>query len=228
MSIYKKLARIQRKLMGVEIPKSGRNKFQKYNYYELEDLLPPIFEACFEERLTLMFNFTEDAAVLHLKSWDANTEVSALDEIRVRAPFPELAPNKGMSNIQAEGAYITYLKRYLLINLFLIMENDIVDSNKCGCDCNDKPTAKKTAAKGKAKKTKPKTPVKKDTSGVDIPKAIRNAANLCKTHNLVLTKEGLVEQIEGLKEKGLISDDERKDLSAFAKKHGDYILGQLA
>ena len=48
MNVYAKLARIQKRLMGMEIPKSGRNKFQKYNYYELEDLLPPIFEACFE------------------------------------------------------------------------------------------------------------------------------------------------------------------------------------
>lgn len=220
MSIYEKLARIQKKLMNMEIPKSGRNNFQKYNYYELEDLLPPIFEACFEEELTLIFNFTEDAAVLHLKSWKANPEVNTIDEIRVRAPFPDLAANKGRDNIQTEGAYITYLKRYLLINLFLIMENDVVDSNVVGkCECKENKTAAKSKAPAKTKAKDKK---------VTIPRFVKNASRLCKKTYGNITEDGIIEKLAELRSKGLIDSKEHSHLEDYAKANFDDIVRELA
>lgn len=124
MSIYEKLARIQEEVMNTSFSKSGENKFQKYDYFELEDLLQKIIPLTIKYETTIMFSFTEHG-VLKLKDW--NPEKS---EVSIRVPFPELeAINRGTNKIQSTGAYITYLKRYLLMNMFLIMEKDIVDSN---------------------------------------------------------------------------------------------------
>lgn len=213
MSIYKKLARIQRKLMGMEISKSGWNSHRKYHYYDLDDILPPIFEACFEEELTLMFNFTEDAAVLHLKSWNAKGDVSIRDELSVRVPFPELMPKKGMDHIQVEGSYVTYLKRYLLINLFLIMENDVIDSGAdncdCECDCKEKPVKK-----AKSKESK----VAKKQAG-EKPEKLKNAINLAK-NNGGLTADNVCYQADMLLKKGVVSKDQSEAIKTYVHEHG--------
>lgn len=124
MSIYEKLARIQEEVMNTSFSKSGENKFQKYDYFELEDLLQKIIPLTIKYETTIMFSFTE-RGVLKLKDWNPEK-----GEVSIRVPFPELeAINRGTNKIQSTGAYITYLKRYLLMNMFLIMEKDIVDSN---------------------------------------------------------------------------------------------------
>lgn len=124
MSIYEKLARIQEEVMNTSFSKSGENKFQKYDFFELEDLLQKIIPLTIKYETTIMFSFTEHG-VLKLKDWNPEK-----GEVSIRVPFPELeAINRGTNKIQSTGAYITYLKRYLLMNMFLIMEKDIVDSN---------------------------------------------------------------------------------------------------
>lgn len=124
MSIYEKLARIQEEVMNTSFSKSGENKFQKHDYFELEDLLQKIIPLTIKYETTIMFSFTEHG-VLKLKDWNPEK-----GEVSIRVPFPELeAINRGTNKIQSTGAYITYLKRYLLMNMFLIMEKDIVDSN---------------------------------------------------------------------------------------------------
>lgn len=126
MSIYKKLATIQCNLLKKDIPKSGYNSHKRFHYYELEDLIPPIFEECMKQELTLIFTFVENAAILKLHDWNSK------DEISVRITQPELViPDKNPNNqlIQACGANVTYMKRYLLVNTFLITEKEMIDSD---------------------------------------------------------------------------------------------------
>ena len=124
MSIYEKLGRMQSELADSGFTKSGSNNYQNYTYFELEDLLSNIIPLTIKYETTLIFSFTEHG-VLKLKDW--NTEKG---EISIRVPFPDIESiNRGTNRIQSTGAYITYLKRYLLMNMFLIMEKDIVDSN---------------------------------------------------------------------------------------------------
>lgn len=138
MSIYEKLARIQEEVMNTSFSKSGENKFQKYDYFELEDLLQKIIPLTIKYETTIMFSFTEHG-VLKLKDWNPEK-----GEVSIRVPFPELeAINRGTNKIQSTGAYITYLKRYLLMNMFLIMEKDIVDSNTNNAGVKETNTSKK-------------------------------------------------------------------------------------
>lgn len=122
--IHQKIARIQKKLMGMKLPKSGENKFAKFKYYELEDILPAIFKECYNQELFLEFSFSLDEAQLKVRNWNEPGE-----SVITSVPMPEIVPlNRGMNIMQSEGSYITYLKRYLLTNLFLIMEKDVVDA----------------------------------------------------------------------------------------------------
>ena len=60
--------------------------------------------------------------MLKLKDWDPEK-----GEISIRVPFPEFKvsdPNKLTQNI---GGAITYLKRYLLMDMFLSMEEDEIE-----------------------------------------------------------------------------------------------------
>lgn len=122
--IHQKIARIQKNLMAMKLPKSGENKFANFKYYELEDILPAIFKECYNQELFLEFSFSLEEAQLKVRNWNEPGE-----SVITSVPMPEIVPlNRGMNIMQSEGSYITYLKRYLLTNLFLIIEKDVVDA----------------------------------------------------------------------------------------------------
>ena len=122
--IHQKIARIQKNLMAMKLPKSGENKFANFKYYELEDILPAIFKECYNQELFLEFSFSLEEAQLKVRNWNEPGE-----SVITSVPMPEIVHlNRGMNIMQSEGSYITYLKRYLLTNLFLIMEKDVVDA----------------------------------------------------------------------------------------------------
>ena len=64
MSVYKKLMAARIRLHGMEIKKSGRNDFAKYNYMELADFLIPTQQIFAELGLCGVVSFTKDIATL--------------------------------------------------------------------------------------------------------------------------------------------------------------------
>lgn len=122
-NIHKKLNNVQRKLLKINIPKTGKNPFGDFEYYELQDLLPIIIEECAKEGLSFIFSFTEKKALLHIYDLD-NENVEFTNCLIV----PELRKLNRMNLVQSYGSYLTYLKRYLLLNTFLIGENSFIDS----------------------------------------------------------------------------------------------------
>ena len=72
----------------------------------------------------LLYTSSLEEAQLKVRNWNEPGE-----SVITSVPMPEIVPlNRGMNIMQSEGSYITYLKRYLLTNLFLIMEKDVVDA----------------------------------------------------------------------------------------------------
>lgn len=121
MTIYEKLARMQNEMHYIGFKKTGSNKFLKAKYFKLDDLLKELIPLTTNYETTLIFSFTSDG-VLKLKDWDPEK-----GEISIRVPFPEFKvsdPNKLTQNI---GGAITYLKRYLLMDMFLSMEEDEIE-----------------------------------------------------------------------------------------------------
>ena len=137
--IYEKLSNVQLALMGRDIKKTGFNRFKKYHYYTLDDLIAPCIEECHREGLTFFFNFRNGEAIIRLHEWENPKE-----GITCGLPFPELitpdddAKNKNNILVQDLGAAITYLKRYLIINLFAITDVELIDSDDASSAKNTK------------------------------------------------------------------------------------------
>lgn len=184
MTIYQKIAGIQKNLLHKELPKSGYNKFGKFKYYELEDILPAIFSECYEQELFIEFSFTNDLAQLKIRNWNEPGE-----SVITSVPMPGIvALNKGMNVMQSEGSYITYLKRYLLVNMFLIVEKDVVDSDKIKTDNGSSARTEKVEATGAVQKIREY--IHKKDSSLEITPSMIN------THRMKLFKEGELTKAE--------------------------------
>lgn len=215
-TVYQRIAEIQIELMGMKIPKSGNNRFNKHKYHELEDLIPPILKECFKRELMLDFTFTSDEAILKVRDWNTPSDMAS-----TRLPMPKISElNGGMNVAQSEGAFITYFKRYLLVNMFLIMEKDVIDAEI------EEPEEKKESAKRVAPKreTQPKKnggrPVgEKVTGEVKAPNdLIKSVVGYCKNINRTPNANSLKLAAAGMKRKGLISKEDLTAVKEFASK----------
>lgn len=218
-TVYRRIAEVQKELMQKTIPKSGKNKFGGFTYYELEDILPPIFKECFKRELVLDFTFTQTEAILKVRDWNTPGEVAS-----TRVPMPEIREmNAKMNIVQSEGAYITYLKRYLLTNMFLIMEKDIIDAEDQTREVK-KEAAKKVAPKREQpKRSKPasngRPKGEKVTGEVKAPNdLIKSVVGYCNNLNRTPNSNILKLAAAGMKRKGLISKEDVAAVKEFANK----------
>lgn len=176
-NIYKKLSVVQRNLLKRDIPKSGKNKFGGFEYYELSDLLPALIDECSKEGLAFLFSFTEEKALIHV--YDVDNENSEITNCVIVPELKEL--NRGMNLVQSYGSYITYLKRYLLLNTFLIGESSYIDSD--ASEIGNRPTNK--APKKSTRKTS--IPVKQRV----VVQTSDSAEDYLKAFEKEVEKEGL-------------------------------------
>lgn len=111
LGIYEKISDIQMELLKKQFQtKKGFHG----EFIPLPNMLQKVLPACRDYRLTLYFTSTTEHLILKLHSWDNHDEFSA----RVRLP-PLTKEEKD------EGKKITYLKRYLLMDVFQIIENSV-------------------------------------------------------------------------------------------------------
>lgn len=186
MTIYQKIAGIQKNLLQKELPKSGYNKFGNFKYHELEDILPTIFRECYNQELFIEFSFTNELAQLKIRNWNKPGE-----SVITSVPMPEIVHlNRGMNIMQSEGSYITYLKRYLLINMFLIVEKDVVDSDnvKHATSKSRSVRTEKVEATGAVQKIREY--IHKKDSSLEITPSMIN------THRMKLFKDGELTKAE--------------------------------
>lgn len=135
MNIYEKIQKVKQELAERELKKSGENKFSGFKYYELGDFMPSIIELCNKYQLFTQVTFTNEEGILLLVDADASNAIKLengeLDYrcIKYTSPMRDLEL-KGANAIQALGGVQTYLRRYLYMNTFDIVEADMFDSNE--------------------------------------------------------------------------------------------------
>lgn len=135
MNIYEKIQKVKQELAERELKKSGENKFSGFKYYELGDFMPSIIELCNKYQLFTQVTFTNEEGILLLVDADASNAIKLengeLDYrcIKYTSPMRDLEL-KGANAIQALGGVQTYLRRYLYMNAFDIVEADMFDSNE--------------------------------------------------------------------------------------------------
>ena len=121
-NIYSKLQKARCEFQEKPLKKSGHNKFAGYRYFELTDILPTINALLDKYNLFSQVNFTNELATLTIYNSE-NTE----EKIEFTSPVSE-ANLKGCHAVQNLGAVQTYLRRYLYVNAFEIVEHDGLDA----------------------------------------------------------------------------------------------------
>jgi hypothetical protein len=123
LPLLSKILKIRSELLRKSIPKSGKNPFGGFEYWELEDITPHILELCEKYNVFTLFSFRHDLAILSAQNIDNFEEV-----IEITSPMPNIEKLPKMNMIQVVGTYETYQRRYLYLVLFDIIEKDCIDS----------------------------------------------------------------------------------------------------
>lgn len=122
MSAHQKLMKARIKLQGIELKKSGQNKFAGFSYFELADFLPAVQSIFAEVGLCGVVSYSTEYATL--KIFDVENPA---DPIVILSPMAELVL-KGTHPIQNMGAIQTYQRRYLWMTALEIVEHDQLDA----------------------------------------------------------------------------------------------------
>jgi hypothetical protein len=141
MNIYEKLQECRSQLQSMEIKESGNNKFAGYTYMELGDFLPHIVELCKEHKLCTVVCFGDLATLTVVNS--ENPE----EKVLFTSPM-STAELKGCHAIQNLGAVETYLRRYLYVAAFDIVEHDALDSTQGKAEPQQRQQPAKSASQG--------------------------------------------------------------------------------
>ena len=132
MSVYKKLQQARMLLQGTKLTKSGKNKFAGYEYFELGDFLPAVQKICHEMGLCGIVSFNHEMAYLQINDVEDGTS------IMFTSPMSSAAL-KGCHDVQNLGAVQSYLRRYLWVNAFEIVEHDALDATTGAVEVVKKP-----------------------------------------------------------------------------------------
>ena len=121
MNIYEKLQNARVELQDLNLKKSGKNNFAKFNYFELTDFLPEVNKIFNNSKLCTNFSIINEIAVLCI------INIEKPDEFVEFKSHIASSDVKGCTPIQSLGAVHTYMKRYLYLNALEIVEADSLD-----------------------------------------------------------------------------------------------------
>ena len=212
-NVYIKLAQARLKFLQAGASKSGKNMHLEFKYFELEDIVPTATQIFADLNLIHMVSFKDGTAKMVVLDAEHPAE-----EVVFELPFREIEPivsNKGnvvTNALQALGASVTYLRRYLWMMALDIVESDSIDANLKPEEPEKKPeTAEKKPAEKKAAKPKTKeerSKIKEDLTDPDGPadalqlKALKKAcADLVKLNPDDEKLTGFVKQLSEKTEK---------------------------
>lgn len=122
MNIYEKMQNMRCELQHIKLKKSGKNAFANYEYFELQDITPAINHLMQGFKVTSEISFGVPLATLKIINSEKTDEVMTFTCPMAKAVL------KGCHEVQNLGASITYIRRYLYINAFEIVEHDALDS----------------------------------------------------------------------------------------------------
>ena len=129
-NIYSKMQKVRCEFQEKPLKKSGHNKFAGYRYFELADFLPTINSLLEKYNLCSNISFDKELATLTIINSE-NTD----EKLIFTSPMSQ-ANLKGCHDVQNLGAVQTYLRRYLWVNAFEIVEQDGLEATSGKVDNN--------------------------------------------------------------------------------------------
>jgi len=132
VNIHQKLQQARVDLQDMKLKKTGENKYSNYTYYELSDFLPAINAICNKLKLFTKFNIFvnkgKEIAVLEVRDIDKPEEtISFTSETKDVEIGKKKDGSGGAEPIQNLGGKTTYMRRYLYMIAFEIVESDLVE-----------------------------------------------------------------------------------------------------
>ena len=121
MNIFEKIQTVRVKLAESGLKKGKKNEYAGYTYYELGDFLPQIMTLCSEQKIFPVVSFTVETATLTV--YDCEKPEA---KVEITTPM-STAQLKACHPVQNLGAVQTYLRRYLYIAMFEIVESDKIE-----------------------------------------------------------------------------------------------------
>ena len=109
-----------------EVKKNGRNTYQNFKYFKLDDLLPVDRAICTELKLFTKLN-EEDEHNIKLEVYDLEQD-DEQEPVIFNIPACSINNSNITLGSQEHGNVQTYSWRYLLYQLWCISEEDITDS----------------------------------------------------------------------------------------------------
>lgn len=142
-----------------DIKKSGKNKYQHFNYFELQDIIPVKNEICTKFKIADYFIFDIEKQNARLEIYDLEQD-DQQDPVTFQILIPEPQEMNSTKRMQEIGALQTYSHRYLLLQFLDVTECDRIDATNTSKITSENKTNKKVQ-KSKMKK------VNKTTSSSD-------------------------------------------------------------
>lgn len=129
-NVYQKLLKARAQFLNSDVHKTGKNMHLSFMYFELDDIIPTAVRIFSEIGLIPIVGFADDAATMTIINTDDPS-----DSVAFVAPFNQIAPivtnagKQATNEMQALGASITYMRRYLYMMALDICESDSIDAN---------------------------------------------------------------------------------------------------
>ena len=133
-----------------DIKKSGKNKYQHFNYFELQDIIPIKNEICTKFKIADYFIFDIEKQNARLEIYDLEQD-DHQESVTFQILVPEPQEMNSTKRMQEIGALQTYSHRYLLLQFLDVTECDRIDATNTAKITSDNKTNKKVQ-KSKMKK----------------------------------------------------------------------------
>ena len=140
LNVYQKLNKARLMFLEQKVKKSGKNPSIRFQYYELDDIVPVVTRIFNEIGLISVNCIHDDFAEMEI----SNTENIPEPPIIFRVPFSVMEPQTSAQNpMQSLGSCITYIRRYLYMLAMDITEPDSID-NQPQIETSSTPVVKPT------------------------------------------------------------------------------------
>lgn len=122
--VRRKIQKGKKFFLERSIKQGGTNRFQKYSYFRLDDIIPVVVEFMEKENMISWFDMKKRRAKLTICDLDSNTCAE------YRIPLPKVEKANTTEAMKTIGALQTYAERYLYLQAFEIVVPDTIEQER--------------------------------------------------------------------------------------------------
>lgn len=197
-----KIQEVKKIILDSNISKSGRNNFNDYDYYELEDINKPICDALVDKGLSSLFSFRNEYGYLQIIDKETGAWIQWSTPLkkseRYMAQFSTKSGKKGDVGdiMKDEQALQTYARRALYLQALEIAEPNSIEQ-----EGNNKTSKKNTPKRNKDNDT---FTIPEDTD--IVTKGILEQIQKDFGNNVPYTKKTIQNKLKSMKEHNKIDE----------------------